>query len=332
MSDSFVTEPLAADTREASTATPQRMSVTATPAAPNMASRPDAALPPVIISEAMIADPDYTPLDIHAAGAASPVIVSCPHAGRTYPASMIDTAAQPVEALRGLEDFGVDCLLPDLISAGIPTVINRVARAYLDVNRAETALDRTMFSGDVDAPPPCHHVRAGYGLIPRLTAARKPIYDERLPATEVSARIEFVHRPYHDTLARLLDAAIARRGAALLVDMHSMPAFDRLNNRLPDIICGDGHGGTLDRDTANAITGFLQDCGMSVSWNHPYAGGFITRGYGDARTARQAVQIELNRALYMDGQTRLDPARAATLRGQIGRLGRFLAETGRVAA
>lgn len=327
MSESFVTDPLPVEAPETAES-PLR----ATPAAPNAAARPDAVLPPVIISEAMIADPDYAPFDIYAAGAASPVMVSCPHAGRTYPASMVNAASQPVDALRGLEDFGVDCLLSDLIGAGIPTVINRVARAYLDVNRAETALDRTMFTGDVGAPPPCHHVRAGYGLIPRLTAGRKPIYTKALPDTEVSARLEFVHRPYHETLSRLLDSAVSWHGAGLLVDLHSMPAYDRLNNRLPDIICGDAHGSTLTRETANAITGFLQDCGLSVSWNHPYAGGFITRAYGDARGPRQAVQIELNRALYMDGQTRLDQARAATLRGQIGALGRFLAESARAAA
>jgi N-formylglutamate amidohydrolase len=331
MSESFVTEPLPADPPETH-ALPQRV----TPAAPNAAAFPDTVLPPVIISEAMIADPDYTPLDIYAASMTSPVVVSCPHAGRTYPASMlnvmINAASHPVEALRGLEDFGVDCLLTDLIAAGIPTVVNRVARAYLDVNRAETALDRTMFTGDVGAPPPCHHVRAGYGLIPKLTSARQPIYTGPLPATEVSARLEFVHRPYHDTLTRLLDSAVSWHGMGLLVDLHSMPAYDRLNNRLPDVICGDAHGSTLDSDTASGLTGFLQNCGLSVSWNHPYAGGFITRAYGDARGPRQAVQIELNRALYMDGPTRLDPAKVATLRGQIGALGRFLAESARVAA
>ncbi len=327
MSESVVTDPLPVEAPE----TPAP-SVRATPAAPNAGSRPDAALPPVIISEAMIADPDYASFDIYAAGATSPVIVSCPHAGRTYPASMMDCAAQPVEALRGLEDFGVDCLLPELIATGIPTVINRVARAYLDVNRAETALDRTMFAGEVTSAPPCHHVRAGYGLIPRLTSGRKPIYTKALPATEVSARLEFVYRPYHEMLTRLLDSAAAWHGATLLVDLHSMPAYDRLNNRLPDIICGDAHGSTLDSATASALTGFLQDCGLSVSWNHPYAGGFITRAHGDARGPRQAVQIELNRALYMDGPARLDPVRAATLRGQIGALGRFLADTARAAA
>ena len=127
-----------------------------------------------------------------------------------------------------------------------------------------------------------------------------PIYDGRLPATEIAARTEFVHRPYHEALARLLEAAACRHGRSLLVDMHSMPAFDRLNNKLPDIICGDGYGATLDRETATALTGFLQDCGLSVSWNHPYAGGFITRSNGDARGTRRSVQIEINRALYMD--------------------------------
>ena len=325
MDESFVTEQLPMEAPE----TPQR----ATPAAPIPASRPDSSLPPVIISESMIADPDYSPLDIYAAsGAASPVVISCPHAGRSYPGSMLIQAAQPLEELRGLEDFGVDCLISELATSGLPTVINRVARAYLDVNRAESAIDAAMFSGAVEAPPPCHHVRAGYGLIPKLTSSRRPIYERRLPATEIAARTEFVHRPYHDALTRLLEAAQQRHGRSLLVDMHSMPAFDRLNNRLPDIICGDGYGGTLDRETANALTGFLQHCGLSVTWNHPYAGGFITRSNGDARGTRQSVQIEINRAVYMDGAARLDQARTATLRRNIGALGRFLADTMREAA
>ena len=325
MSESVVTDKLPA---EASDAPPR-----ATPAAPIPASRPDSALPPVVISESMIADPDYSPLDIFAAsGTTSPVVISCPHAGRSYPSSLLTQAAQPLEALRGLEDFGVDCLVTELAAHGLPTVINRVARAYIDVNRADSAIDAAMFSGAVEAPAPCHHVRAGYGLIPKLTSARKPIYDTRLPATEIAARTEFVYRPYHDALARLLEAAQLRHGRSLLVDMHSMPAYDRLNNRLPDIICGDGYGGTLDRETATALTGFLQDCGLSVSWNHPYAGGYITRSNGDARGTRQSVQIEINRAIYMDGAAQLDQARTANLRRQVGALGRFLADTMREAA
>lgn len=284
-------------------------------------------LPPVIVGEALLADPSYQPFDIFDGGdAAVAVIASCPHAGRGYPAGMLDTAALPIEALRGLEDFGIDCLLPDLAASGITTLVNRLARAYLDVNRDAGALDNTMFDGNVTTRAICHHVRAGYGLIPKLTATRKPIYGKRLDAAEATRRVALAHTPYHAALAELTETAIRRHDRVLLVDFHSMPGFDRLNNILPDIVCGDGYGATLDRHMAEAVTGFFRDAGLSVSWNHPYAGGHITRSNGDARTSRQALQVEINRSLYMDGTDRLDPHRALNLRQTMASFGAFLAE------
>jgi len=304
-------------------------------------------LDPVIVSDAIFDDPGYSPLDLytnsHAPHASSditfetasgttpegtpavPVVASCPHAGRSYPASMLAAAQEPASALRGLEDFGVDCLLPGLAQAGITTLINRLARAYIDVNRDTDAVDASMFTGDVSTRPANHLVRAGYGLIPRLTATRKPIYAEKLPAAELQKRLRNVHTPYHTALTSLLDSTQTYFGEVLLVDMHSMPAFDRLNNRLADIICGDGFGMTLDRDTASAITGFFKERGLSITWNHPYAGGYITRAYGKAGSPRQSVQIEINRGLYMDGPARLDQARVAEVRDLFGAFGRFLA-------
>ena len=239
-------------------------------------------LDPVTVSDTMFDDPGYSPLDLYRGsdtgdGAPTvPVIASCPHAGRIYPASMIAATQEPVSALRGLEDFGADCLLPGLAEAGITTVINRMSRAYIDVNRDPTAIDASMFNGTVNARPACHHVRAGYGLVPRLTAVRKPIYADRLPAAELEMRLRNVHTPYHAALTSLLDNAVTGSGKVLLIDMHSMPAFDRLNNQMAGIICGDGFGTTLDRDIAGAITGFFKDRSLSIGWNHPYAGGFIT--------------------------------------------------------
>ena len=126
-------------------------------------------LDPVTVNDTIFDDPDYTPLDLYGiAGTADtapalPVVASCPHAGRSYPASMLAASREPVGALRGLEDFGVDCLLPGLADAGIPTVINRLSRAYIDVNRDPSAVDASMFNSVVSTRPPCHHVRAGYG-------------------------------------------------------------------------------------------------------------------------------------------------------------------------
>ena len=106
-----------------------------------------------------------------------------------------------------------------------------------------------------------------------------------------------------------------------------MPGQDRMNNALPDIIFGDGHGTTLDRATADAVSGFFKDAGLSVGWNHPYAGGHITRSNGDARSARQALQIEINRNLYMEGPAGLDSQRTLGLRETISAFGAFLVTT-----
>ena len=106
-----------------------------------------------------------------------------------------------------------------------------------------------------------------------------------------------------------------------------MPGQDRMNNALPDIIFGDGHGTTLDRTTADAVSCFFKDAGLSVGWNHPYAGGHITRSNGDARSARKALQIEINRNLYMDGPARLDSQRTLGLRETISAFGAFLVTT-----
>ena len=288
----------------------------------------DMALPPVVVGDKLFEDPGYASFDIYEADIAqSAVVASCPHAGRSYPASMLANAVQPVDELRGLEDFGVDCLLPGLAGIGIPTLVNRVARAYVDVNREPSALDSTMFNGRVDAGKPCHHVRAGYGLIPKLTAARKPIYDSRLEAAEAAIRTGVVHAPYHAALERLMAAAMRRNDRVLLVDFHSMPGQDRLNNPLPDIVLGDGHGTTLDRATASAVTGFFKDSGLSIGWNQPYAGGHITRNNGDARAPRQALQVEINRNIYMDGRTHLNRERTYALRDTITAFGAFLVST-----
>ncbi len=300
----------------------------------------DPRLPPIIVSQSVFDSPGYQPLDIYrpslpdapaspapaSPAPASPVIVSCPHAGRIYPADLTSSIIQPVDALRGLEDFGVDYLLSNLPENGISCVVNRIARGYLDVNRAATSLDKSMFDAPISVPAADQHVRAGYGLLPRLTATRQPIYDTKLAVSQIDRRINAVHTPYHDALGRLMNAAHDQFSFALLVDFHSMPAVDRLNNRLPDIICGDAFGVTLDRNLATAITGFLKKSGLSVGWNTPYAGGYITRSYGDARSSRQSVQIEINRALYMDGNAQMDPVRSAALADQITDLARHLAD------
>ena len=262
---------------------------------------PDGSLDIYVVPTEKLNSPSYNSLTVHQGvnRLLAPVVASCPHAGRDYPATLTETATLPVGQMRGLEDFGVDHLIAGLAAQGITTVINKIARAYIDVNRPVGAVDATMFDTPVEADKPSRHVTAGYGLIPRLSAMRQPLYAYPLPAGEVKHRLSFAHLPYHSMLSAQIAAVKTKHGHCLLLDFHSMPPSDRTNRQLADIILGDCRGKTLDPELGDAIAGFFIDEGLSVAWNEPYAGGFITREHGRIGTPRQSIQIEINRSLYM---------------------------------
>ena len=238
----------------------------------------------------------------------SSVVLSCPHAGRIYPAEFIAASIADITDLRGLEDFGVDQLITGAVNNGISCVTNKVTRAYIDVNRPVDALDHLMLS----SPPasnnvkPSRHVRAGYGLLPRLTAAREVIHRQLLPHDEVESRIALVHQPYHSAVQAALSNACSKFGHAILIDCHSMPSHDQQNRPLADIILGDLHHTTFDQKIGKMLTRLIENFGFSVAWNSPYAGGYITKNYGRANSKQQSIQIEINRRLYMSRKYELN--------------------------
>jgi N-formylglutamate amidohydrolase len=238
----------------------------------------------------------------------SAVILSCPHAGRIYPAEFIAASIADITDLRGLEDFAVDQLISGALNYGIPCVTNKITRAYIDVNRPVDALDHLMLK----SPPagnnakPSRHVRAGYGLLPRLTAAREVIHRQLLPHEEVENRISLVHQPYHSAVQAALSNALSKFDRAILIDCHSMPSHDQQNRPLADIILGDMHHSTFDLKIGKTLTSLIEKAGFSVTWNNPYAGGYITKNYGRAKSNQQSIQIEINRRLYISRKYELD--------------------------
>lgn len=239
--------------------------------------------------------------EVHASDIYAPrsLVLSCPHAGRLYPADFVAASALALAALRDLEDYAVDWLIEGMIGHNITAITNHVGRAFLDVNRPADALDKIMFASSIDAAAPSRQVKAGYGLLPRLNAARMPIHNAPLSIDEARQRLEMVHAPYHRMLGETLDAALAQHGHYLLLDIHSMPQTDRLGRPLADFVLGDCLGTTIDAALGHKISRFITDHGFSVAWNKPYAGGHITCAYGRINSPRQSVQIEINRALYM---------------------------------
>jgi len=238
------------------------------------------------------------------AGARVPVVVASPHSGSEYPADFIAASRLDPMALRRSEDSFVDELFAAAPSLGAPLLSARFPRAYLDVNREAWELDPAMFADPlprfVNAGSP--RVRMGLGTIARIVAVDAEIYAGKLRFAEAQRRIEGLYHPYHRLLCRLIAETEAIFGGCLLVDCHSMPSVAALSGgrETADIVLGDCHGTACGRAILEAARSFFAERGFAVTINAPYAGGFTTGHYGQPRRHRHALQIEINRALYMD--------------------------------
>jgi N-formylglutamate amidohydrolase len=236
-----------------------------------------------------------------------PFVFNSPHSGRCYPDRFLAMSRLDAMAIRRSEDCYVDELFGAAVALGAPMLAAHFPRAYLDVNREPWELDPRMFAEPV---PPFANVRSarvagGLGTVPKLVGEGLDIYPGRLPLAEAVGRIECVYKPYHETLKRLVTRTHARFGYAVLVDCHSMPASVRLgdNGVRPDFIVGDRFGTSAASALSERAIGLLAAMGYTVAHNKPYAGGFITEHYGRPARKLHALQIEINRGLYMDERT-----------------------------
>jgi N-formylglutamate amidohydrolase len=236
-----------------------------------------------------------------------PVVVASPHSGDLYPADFLNLAAVPLAALRRAEDAFVDELFEAAPALGMPLLAARFPRSYVDANREPYELDPGMFEGPL--PRPLNHrttrVAAGLGMIPRVAASGEAIYRGRVPANEIEYRLKTCWRPYHTMLSRLIEQTYSQFGAVLLIDAHSMPSSAsgiglRERDQRVDIVLGDNHGEACAPVLVDFAERWLVAQGLRVLRNQPYAGGFTTQRYGRPALGRHALQIEINRALYMD--------------------------------
>ncbi len=230
------------------------------------------------------------------------VVFSSPHSGRAYFSDFIDGSALSLSALRASEDAFVDELFLSGVSLGAPMIAAVAPRAFLDLNRRATELDPLLVDGAA-AQPHSTRVAAGLGVVPRIVAEGVAIYDRRLSAEEAETRIAHWHAPYHRALAKLLARARRRFGAALLIDCHSMPSNARLRARSgekADIVLGDRYGAAAAPIYVEAVEAAFRAAGFSVARNTPFAGGHITERFGRPAAGVSAIQIEIDRALYLD--------------------------------
>lgn len=236
----------------------------------------------------------------------APVVFNSPHSGSIYPARFLEQVRLDLPTLRRSEDTFVDELFDAAPGLGMPLMRAHFPRSMVDLNREPLELDPRMFDGRLPAHANTRSMRVagGLGTIPRVVGEAQEIYARRLPVEEALLRIETLYRPYHARLRRLLAGVHRSFGSVLLVDCHSMPSLaPRDDGCRADIILGDRYGTSCSSSVTETIEAFLKDRGYGVTRNKPYAGGFITEHYGQPQSGMHAVQIEINRALYMNEAT-----------------------------
>lgn len=237
----------------------------------------------------------------------SPVVLSSPHSGGVYPRAFVNASKLCPLTLRKSEDTYVDELFASAPKLGAPLIAARFPRAFIDVNREPFELDPELFR---DALPTYANTRSarvvgGLGTIARIVADAHEIYREPLSLSAGLERIKRLYRPYHNALEDLISRAVNRSGFAVLIDCHSMPSActGTHSGKRPDIVLGDRFGCSCDRALTGLADAMLRDLGFEVALNRPYAGGFITEHYGKPALVRHALQIEINREIYMNEDT-----------------------------
>ena len=233
-----------------------------------------------------------------------PVVFNSPHSGSVYPRAFLTSARLDHATLRRSEDSFVDELIAGVVTRGYPMMRAHFPRCYVDVNREPYELDPRMFDGRLPsfANTRSMRVAGGLGTVARVVGDAQEIYDQRISVDDALRRIESLYKPYHRALRKLFTRVHGDFGAAVLIDCHSMPSATGSRDDRPraDIVIGDRYGTSCVAAVVEMTEEVLRGFGYSVSRNKPYAGGFITEHYGNPSAGLHALQIELNRALYMD--------------------------------
>jgi N-formylglutamate amidohydrolase len=235
------------------------------------------------------------------------VIFSSPHSGRDYTSDFLQTTLLDARIIRSSEDAYVDQLFAAAPACGAPLISARVPRAFIDLNRAPDELDPALIEG-IARSPHNPRVSSGLGVIPRVVANGRHIYRGKMTLEQAEARITQFWHPYHTALRHLMDESHARFGEAIVIDCHSMPheaieAHARPGTPRPDVVLGDRFGAAAGRDVMERIEAAFASAGLRVVRNSPFAGAYITQAYGRPARRQHVVQVEVDRALYLNEST-----------------------------
>jgi N-formylglutamate amidohydrolase len=251
-----------------------------------------------------------------------PIVFNSPHSGRIYPSVFVESSRLTAQALRKSEDAYVDELLSVAPAHGAALMRAHFPRAYIDINREPYELDPALFNGRLPDFANSQSLRAigGLGTIARIVNEKEEIYHGPLTLDTAFVRIERLYKPYHTALRQLIDATRAQFGVAFLLDCHSMPSQQGDRGGWPDFVLGDRFGASCAPEITKLAHASLKSLGYRVALNKPYAGGYITEHYGKPDLGVHALQIEVDRSLYMNEETFEKSASFTSLQWDMARL------------
>jgi N-formylglutamate amidohydrolase len=225
------------------------------------------------------------------------IIFASAHSGSIYPDAFIERTDLAIKQLRRNEDAFITNLFSPAPDLGAPLIEANFPRCFVDVNRASNELPSFW---QTDGKIISSRAEIGMGVVPTMLSETINIYSEPLSLTAAKIRIKDLYHPYHDALQGLIGEARSLFGKVLLIDCHSMPGFNSMGSRRSDIILGDRFGESCSPEIVMLVEKLFQGLGYSVSRNYPYAGGFVTKHYGKPYESANALQIEINRDLYLN--------------------------------
>jgi len=266
----------------------------------------------------------------HVENLSIPVLLSVPHAGRDYPDAVFRNLRLPPEMLIRLEDRYADLLVRKAVAAAVPTIIATYPRAWIDLNRDEQDIDAAMVEG-MDAaglPTPGRKQRGGLGLIPRRLSGAGDIWKRPLTAADLRQRITGFHRLYHDRISQVLVKMRDKFGVAILLDLHSMPPVSNVSDGPPPrFVVGDAFGCSASGQFTELVLGYLRQHGYATALNHPYSGDYILRRHARPDEGIHAIQLEVDRSLYLDELLREPSSGVSAVSTQIAGLVDLLADS-----
>ena len=236
----------------------------------------------------------------------SSVVFAAPHSGRSYTLDFLDGSRLDAHAIRASEDAFVDQLFQSVTCFGAPLLAASAPRAFVDLNRSCEDLDPALIYG-VGSVGLNARVASGLGVVPRVVAIGRPIYNGKISMVEAQTRLQDIWHPYHQRLQSLLDTTHRKFGHVVLIDCHSMPHAavnrEQRSDISPDIVIGDRFGAAAAPKIVDHVQAAFVTAGFRVTRNNPFAGAYIGQHYGKPQRGQHVIQIEIDRSLYMDEVT-----------------------------